>query len=388
LAHNSIVFSELLRILPRHEFEATASRHHRGRKLRSIRRWDQFLALLTCQLTGRVSLRDVVENFNAQAHRLYHLGSRKLSRSTLARVNEKQPASLYEEIFHRLLGRTREVAPQHRFRFKGQLISLDASLIELTASLFPWAGYQATKGAIKIHVGFDHAGYLPAFLTVTEGRQHEIHWARALDLPAGSTVVFDRGFYDYEFFNQLNQKKIRFVTRLKRGIQYSVIERRAVRKGSGLTSDQTIRLKGRTAESYDLVLRRVGYRDSKTGKQYFFLTNALDLAPSTIANVYRDRWQIELFFKWIKQNLKIKSFLGNSLNAVLSQLWVALIAYLLIAYLLVAYLKFRGQVDRTMSQILRLLHLNLFHRRSLGELLRPPRPGAQAPPAQFLLEIA
>jgi putative transposase len=335
------------------------------------------------QFTGRASLRDLVSNFNAQARRLYHLGARALSRSTLARVNEQQPASLYEEVFHRLLGRTQREAPGHRFRFKGKLISLDASLIELTASLFPWAGYQATKGAIKLHLGLDHAGHLPTFVTVTEGRQHEIHWARALDLPAGSVVVFDRGFYDYSFFNRLNQKKIRFVTRLKRDIRFTVIERRAVREGSGLTSDQTIRLKGKTAEKYGLVLRRVGYRDPKTGKHYFFLTNAMNLAASTIAEVYRDRWQIELFFKWIKQNLKVKSFLGNSENAVLSQLWVALIAYLL-----VAYLKFLGQSGWSMSKILRLLHLNLFHRRSLGDLLKPPDPVVSAPLPQLTLGLA
>lgn len=207
MAHNSSVFSQILRILPRHEFDAAASRHHRGRELRAIARWDQFLALLTGQLIGRVSLRDLVANFNAQARRLFDLGTQQLSRSTLARVNQQQPASLFEEIFHKLLARTREHAPGHRFRFKGQLISLDASLIELTASLFPWAKYQTSKGAIKLHVGLDHDGYLPAFVTVTEGKKHEIHWARALNLPAGSVAVFDRGFYDYKLFNSLSQKR-------------------------------------------------------------------------------------------------------------------------------------------------------------------------------------
>jgi len=377
------VLTQLLRVLPRHEFEAAAGRHHEGRKLRSIRRWDQFVALLVGQLSGRSSLRDLVSNLHAQVHRLYHLGTQKVSRSTLARVNEQQPAALFEEVFHRLLRRTQREAPGHRFRFKGKLISLDASLIELTASLFPWAGYQATKGAIKLHVGLDHGGHLPAFVAVTEGRRNEIHWARALDLPAGSVVVFDRGFYDYRFFNQLNQKKIRFVTRLKRDIRYTVLERRAVREDSGLTSDQTIRLEGKTAEKYGLVLRRIGYRDPQTGKHYVFLTNAQTLAATTITEVYRSRWQIELFFKWIKQNLKIKSFLGNSLNAVLSQLWVALIAYLL-----VAYLKFLGRFAGSMSQILRLLHLNLFHRRSLAELLRPPHPLVPDSTAQLTLGIA
>jgi Transposase DDE domain/Domain of unknown function (DUF4372) len=345
-------------------------------------RWDQFLALAVGQLTGRASLRDLVANFNAQARKLYHIGGRCIARSSLARVNQEQPASLFQEIFEKLLNRTQQHAPRHRFRFKGKLLSLDASLIELSASVFPWAKYQATKGAIKLHLGLDHGGDLPAFLTVTDGQQHEIHWARALDLPPGSVVVFDRGFYDYRFFNRLNQKKIRFVTRLKRDISYIVLERRKVRPGSGLTSDQTIRLTGRKARSFGLILRRIGYRDPETGKHYFFLTNATDLAASTIAKIYRERWKIELFFKWVKQNLKIKSFLGTSNNAVLSQLWVALCVYLLLAYI-----KFLAAAGWRLSQILRLLQLNLFERRSLVDLLKPPDLQPIPLSAQMALEI-
>jgi len=382
LAAYSTILSQLLKVLSRHEFEAAARRHHRGRKLRSMTRWNQFLALVVGQLSGRSSLRDVVANFNAQARKLYHLGAQQIARTSIARVNEQQPASLFEELFHKVLARTQARTPGHRFRFKGRLISLDASLIELTASLFPWAKYQKTKGAIKIHVGLDHAGYLPAFLTVTEGREHEICWARGLELPAGSVVVFDRGFYDYQFFNQLSQKKIRFVTRLKRDIPFTVLERRRVRRGTGLTSDQTIRLTGQKALAYGLVLRRIGYRDPETGKHYFFLTNAMDLAACTVAEVYRERWQIELFFKWIKQNLRIKAFLGTSTNAVLTQLWVALCAYLL-----VAYTRFMTAAGWSMRQILRLLQLNLFERRSLAELLKPPDPPSTISPPQLLLRI-
>ena len=382
MAAHSTILSQLLKILPRHEFEAAARRHHRGRRLRSMSRWNQFLALMVGQLAGRASLRDVVANFNAQARKLYHLGARLVARTSIARVNQRQPASLFEEVFHKLLARTERQAPGHRFRFKGKLLSLDASLIELAASLFPWAKYQKTKGAIKLHVGLDHAGHLPAFLSVTEGSKHEIQWARGLDLPAGSVVVFDRGFYDYQFFNCLNQKKIRFITRLKRDIPFTVLQRRKVRRGSGLTSDQIIRLDGKKALSYDLVLRRVGFRDPETGKHYVFLTNATDLAASTIAEVYRDRWQIELFFKWIKQNLRIKAFLGTSTNAVLTQLWVALCAYLL-----VAYTRFLSAAGWSMGQILRLLQLNLFEQRSLAELLKPPDPKPATSPPQLLLQL-
>ena len=381
MAHHSTVLAQILKLLPRHEFEAAASRHHKGRRLRGISRWEQFVALAVAQLTRRNSLRDLLANFRAQGSKLYHLGVRVLSRSTLARVNQTQPASLFEELFHKLLARTQRHAPGHRFRFEGRLISLDASLLEVTASLFPWAKYQAIKGAIKLHVGLDHAGYLPTFVTITEGRQHEIYWARALDLPAGSVVVFDRGFFDYRFFNQLTEKKIRFVTRLKRVVPYSVRERRSP-VGDGVTSDQIIHPQGIKAARYNLSLRRIGYRDPRTGKHYVFLTNAFDLAASTIAEVYRDRWQIELFFKWMKQNLRINSFLGTSRNAVLSQLWVALCVYLVLAYH-----RFLCRNGWSMSHLVRLLQLNLFERTSLDLLLRPPDSANTTKPLQLALRM-
>lgn len=382
MAHHSTLLSQILKVLPRHEFEAAASRHHSGRRLRGISRWDQFIALVVAQLTGRSSLRDLVANFAAQGSKLYHLGVRAITRSTLARVNQNQPASLFEEVFHKLLERTQSRARGHKFRFKGKLFSLDASLIEVTASLFPWAKYQALKGAIKLHVGLDHAGHLPAFVTVTDGQQHEIHWARALALPPGSVVVFDRGFFDYQFFNQLNQKKIRFVTRLKRLVPYTVCERR-LPIGSGVTSDQVIRLQGIKARRHDLLLRRIGYRDPETGKHYEFLTNTFDLAATTIAEIYRDRWQIELFFKWMKQNLKISSFLGTSHNAVLSQLWVALSVYLILAYV-----RFLASAGWTLGQLIRLMQLNLFERRSLDLLLRPPDIAPNAGVLQLSLRMS
>ena len=382
MAHHSTVFSQLLKLFPRHEFRAAAQLHHRGRQLRAISRWDQFLALMLAQLTGRTSLRDLVANFNAQAHKLYHLGARTIARSSLARLNQHQPAELFELIFRRLLARTQTIAPGHRFRFKAKLISLDASMVDLTASLFPWARYQATKGAIKLHIGLDHDGHLPVFVHLTEGRSHELFWAKTLDLPPGSVVVFDRGFFDFEFFNQLIQNDIRFVTRMKRDIPYTVVERRQVRADKGVISDQIIRLKGRKARRLGLQLRHINYRDPETGRHYNFLTSAMDLAASTVTQVYKDRWQIELFFKWVKQNLRIKSFLGTSRNAVLSQLWVALTTYLLLAYL-----KFLGRTGWSMSELLRLLQLNLFERRSLGTLLRPPDRTIDPDSAQLALGI-
>lgn len=383
MAHHSTVFSQLLRVLPRHEFDRAAERHRRGRQLRSISRWDQFVALAVGQLTGRSSLRDLVANLGLQQSKLYHLGARVVRRSTLARTNRDQPASLFEEIFHKLRSRTQQQAPRHSFRWPGKLISLDATFVQMTASLFPWAKYTATKGAIKLHVGLDHDGHLPAFVCMTDGHQHESKWAQTLDLPAGSVVVFDRGFYEYSFFNRLIQNEIRFVTRWRRDLQGTVVQRREVTACTGVTSDHIVRLKGALAQRYGLVLRRIGYRDPDTGRHFHFLTNDTDLDALTVAQVYKERWRIELFFKWIKQNLRIKSFLGNSANAVLTQIWIAMSVYLMLAYL-----KFLASSGWSLTKILRLLQLNLFERRSIQELLQPEPLPPPTPCPQLALAIS
>ena len=374
MAHHNTVFSQLLKLVPRHEFETLANRHHEGRKLRKITRWSQFVAMATAQLAGRSSLRDVVSNLSAQAAKLYHLGASLVSRSSLARVNEKQPFTLYEQLAGKLLAQCQARAPRHGFRFKNKLYSLDASTIDLCLSVFPWAKFRTTKGAIKLHVGLDHDGLLPTFLTITDGKTHDMTAARALQLPKGSIVVMDRGYTDYSWYNRLNSQGIFFVTRLRKNARYRVTERRRVPKSKGLTSDQTIQLTGAKADKCPIRLRRVGFKDAETGIQYYFLTNNFKLAASTIAEIYKARWQIELFFKWIKQNLKIKSFLGTSRNAVMTQIWIAICVYLLLAYL-----KFVSQISQSMQHILRLLQLNLFDRRDLLQLLSggPPEPSPQ-----------
>jgi len=383
LAHHNTVFSQILKLIPRHEFESLARRHHQGQKLRKMTRWSQFVSLGLAQLAGRASLRDVVSNLKAQAGKLYHLGCGDVNRSSLARVNEQQPHELYEALFGKLLDRCQALAPKHRFRFKNKLYSLDASTIDLCLSVFPWAKFRTTKGAIKLHVGLDHDGYLPTFMQVTDGKVHEVNMARTLNLPKGSIVVFDRGYTDYAWYNHLNENKVYLVTRQKRNACYTVIERHPVARKSGITSDQTIRLTGTKAEQCPALLRRIGYRDPETGKHYVFLTNAFHLAANTIAAIYKERWQIELFFKWIKQNLKIKSFLGTSRNAVLTQIWVAMCMYLLLAYI-----KLMSKLGLGLQQILRLLQLNLFERRDLQGLLRGDPPVPNISPMQARLQLA
>jgi len=382
MAHKDTVFAQLLKMVSRHDFESLARKHHTGRKLRQMTRWSQFIALGLAQLSGRSSLRDIVDNLRAQTHRLYHLGCRRISRSSLARVNNQQSYKLYEELFGKLLARCRAAMPKHTFRFKGKLISLDASIIELSLSVFPWATFNRKKGAVKLHVGLDHGGYIPTFVSVTEGDHHEIKWARTLDLPENSVVVVDMGFTDYGWFNDLHNKGITFVIRQKKNAIYRVIKRNRVRRDLGITSDQVIELKDHRKRC-TIPLRRIGYRDPETNKHYVYITNSMRLAAKTIADIYKERWKIELFFKWIKQNLKIKSFLGTSKNAVLTQLWVAMCMYLVLAYL-----KYSSRIKGTMIRLKQRLQLNLFEKRDLITLLRGGPPGDGEPITQRELRFA
>ena len=292
-----------------------------------------------------------------------------MSRSNLARINEDKPYELYEALFGVLLKRCQYLAPKHKFRFKNELYSMDASTIDVCLSLFPWASFRKTKGGIKLHVGMNHKGNLPEFVAITDGKQREVNEGRKVDFPKGSIVAIDRGYTDYAWYKQLSDKGIYFVARLKSNATTRVLERRKVVVGKGITCDQVIEFTGvQTAKSCPIALRRIGYRDPESGKKYVFITNNFDLSAKTIADIYKDRWQIELFFKWIKQNLKIKSFLGNSKNAVLTQIWIAMCVYLLLSFL-----KFQSKTRLSLQQIIRLLQMNLFEKWMLSDLLHNRR---------------
>ncbi|MFP4596483.1 IS4 family transposase [Ralstonia sp.] len=383
MAHHNTVFAQLLRLLPRHRFDALAGEHHHGCKLRSINRWSQCVALMLGQLSGRGSLRDLIDNMSAQGRRLYHLGCRRVTRSTLARVNEQQPHTLYEALFGELYARCQSQSRGHRFRFRNKLYSLDSTLIDLSLAIFPWADFNRGKAAMKLHVGLDHSGYLPAFVTVTPSKTGDVEAARTLNLPRGSIVVFDRGYNSYSWFKSLNDRGIGFVTRPHRDMDATVTERRDIVAGSGVLADQTIRLNAKKPRQLGVKpLRRIRFYDADTGRSYTFVTNIWHLAATTIAAIYKERWQVELFFKWIKQNLKIRAFLGTSRNAVLTQIWIALCTYLLLAWL-----KFMARLGWSLQQMLRVLQLNLFLRRDLFALLRgdPDPAGEQSPPPQLAL---
>lgn len=374
MAFHNTVLSQLLKMLPRHEFEKLANARDGRRRSDALSRWSQFVALSVGHLGGRSSLRDIEATFHTQPQQRYHLGSQGVSRSALGRANEQLDYGFYESLFTTLYERCTCHAPRHGFRFKGKLFSLDGSLIDLSMNLFPWADYNRKKAAFKLHVGLDHDGLVPAFATITSGKASEMKQARQWQFPKGSVLVFDKGYNSYAWHNSLSEQGLIWVTRIRGNALYRVIKRRPVAHDSPVTSDQVIEYTGKKAREDGLPpIRRIGFRDPATGKHYVFITNQFKWSAQTIADIYQQRWQVELFFKWIKQNLKIKAFLGISQNAVMTQVLVALCLYLLLAYL-----KFQSRISKSLQQILRLLQTNLFIRRPLLELLKPIQP--QPPP--------
>lgn len=369
MSHHNTAFAQLLKPVSRHEFEGLASQHHVGQKLRSANRWDQFVAMGLGQLSDRQSLRDIEANLEAQSDKLYHLGAKVIAKTTLARLNEQQPAELYQALFYQLLSRHRQQPGQHKFRFKSPLYSLDASAIDLSSPVFPWARHREDTANVKLSVGLNHATEIPEYVSIGDGHENDMMQGRKFKFPKGSIVAFDKGYVDYEWFGSLTSQGVSFVTRLRAGTVYRVRQRQQVIENTGVTSDQIIELTSAHAKKRGAPrLRRVGYRDPETGKFYEFLTNNFDLAASTIAAIYKDRWQVELFFKAIKGCLKIKKFVGHSRNAVLTQLWIALIMYLL-----VAIARHSAKQGWTVARMLKVLQMNVFSRKTLQQLLNPDK---------------
>ena len=359
------VFAQFLSLVPKSVFAKLSKQHKPKRSPRTFSQWSHFVHLLHAQLAGCKSLRDGIMGMNAAANRLYHLGVKPVPRSTFADANNERPYAFFQALFGELYTRCLAQAPKHKFSFENKLFSLDASVIDLCLTLFPWAKFRTAKGGIKMHTVIDHDGYLPAMVTVTEAKCHEVNIAKLLKLPKGSIVVFDRGYIDYTWFRQLCKSDVFLVTRLKSNARFRVIERSPVDRATGVTSDQIIQV---ADGEKTLTLRRVGYRDQETGKCFEFLTNHMTLPARTIADIYKERWQVEIFFRFIKQNLKIKSFLGNSKNAVLSQVYVALIAYLLLAFQ-----KFMSKIGISLHYLVRLVQRNLFQQCEILDLVDPGR---------------
>jgi hypothetical protein len=365
------IFSQLLQVFPRTEFQRAVKETGAERHAKGFTCWQQFTAMLFCHLGQAHSLREICGGLASCEGRLSHLGVQAPPRrSTLAYANEHRPWQLYQRLFYQLLSRCQSAATgkKKKFRFRNKLLSLDASIIELCAATFDWAKYRQTKGAVKLHLVLDHEGYLPTFAVVTEGRVHEATLSRRLSFEPGTIVVFDRGYNDFSFFRRLTEQGVFFVTRMKAGTRYEVVESRSTPQRRHVLRDERIRLTGPHArQTCPQQLRRIEVRDPETERLLVFLTNHLTLGASTVAAVYRDRWQIELFFKALKQNLKVKTFVGTSPNALKTQIWTALIAMLLLKYL-----QFKSTYPWSLSNLVALLRMNLFVYRDLWSWLNEP----------------
>jgi hypothetical protein len=366
------VFSQILQLFSRLDFEKAVKDTKAERHARGFASWSQFVAMLFCQLGRAKSLREICGGLACCEGKLHHLGITAPPRATLAYANAHRPWTLHKAVFFQLLGRCQEVAQGRRkFRFKNKLVSLDASVIDLCASLFDWAKFRRTKGAVKLHLLLDHEGYLPTYAVITEGKQHEVTVAKTLSFAPGTILVMDRGYVDYAWFATLTRQGVFFVTRLKDNAVYTVVGTRELPVKRGIVHDELIELAGTgAAAKCPYPLRRVEVEDLDTGDTLVFLTNHLTFGATTIAQIYKDRWQIELLFKALKQNLKVKTFVGTSANALHTQIWTALIALLLLKYL-----QLKSTFGWSLSNLVALLQFQLFTHRDLWAWLNEPFTG-------------
>ena len=364
------IMSELLRIFPRYEFEKLEEQYNGNYYTKYFTGWQQLIVLLFAQIGGKDSLREIETSLNMHQSKWYHLGLKGIKRSTLSDAMGNRSYKIFEGVFYRLLEKCQSVTPKHRFRFKNPLLTLDSTVIDLCLSIFPWAVFRKRKGAIKLHYLYDHSGSLPSFMVMTDGKHHDVRVARDdkklnLALLPDSILSVDRAYLDYKWLWDLNKKGVYFVTRSKGNIKYEVTGQHQLVNNKHVVRDDVISLKGYyTSRKYPESLRIVGYTDPETDKYYEFLTNNFTLAAKTIADIYKSRWQIELFFKWIKQNLKIKSFLGTTPNAVLSQVWVAMCYYLLLTYI-----KYQTKFAHSITELSRMIKEILMERTILIDIL-------------------
>ncbi len=372
------IFSQLLQLFPRLEFEEAVRKHRAEYSVKGFSCWGQFVAMLFCQLGRAHTLREICGGLASCEGKLKHLGIHNApKRSTLAYANKHRPWSLYETVFHQLFAKCQSVVTRRegakKFRFKNKLVSLDSSVIDLCLSLYDWAKFRRTKGAVKLHLLLDHDGYLPSFAIVTTGKTSDIKVARRMRFDPGTILVMDRGYIDYEWFVQLTQQRVYFVTRLKDNASFEVVEERIVPANRNVLRDQIVFFHSQAAEKDENFFRLVEIWDEKKEESIIFLTNHHGLGATTVAAIYKDRWQVELFFKAIKQNLKIKTFLGTSANAVKTQIWTALIAMLVLRYL-----QLMSSFAWSLSNLVALLRHQLFVYRDLFAWLDAPFEG---PPA-------
>jgi IS4 transposase len=362
------VFAQLLAHLPRHEFRRAVAKHRGNYRVRSFSCWDQFIAMAFAQLSGRESLRDIEACLSSHREKLYHVGMRgKISRSTLAEANERRDFRIYEKVGYSLIRTARKLYQTEELAVEldRSLYALDSTTIDLCLSLFPWATFRKTKAAVKMHTLLDLRGSIPTFVGLTSGAVHDINFLDVVPLEEESVVTMDRGYLDFERLYAVHRLPAFFVIRAKRNLRFRRLSSSPVDKTCGVRVDQIIALMGtRSRKDYPESLRRVAFYDMKNHRRLVFLTNLFTVSPKTVADIYKQRWQVELFFKWIKGHLRIKSFYGTSANAVKTQVWVAIIVYLL-----VAIAKKRLKLQPSLHTLLQIVEVNLFEKIDIIQLV-------------------
>lgn len=355
------IFSQLMDLIPYYEFHKCVERYKGNYKIKSFSCWDQFLCMAFAQLTFRESLRDIQACLRASQQKLYHMGFRgKVSRNTLAHANQVRDWRIYADFAHVLITRARSLYIDDSFgvQLKQAAYVLDSTTVDLCLSLFPWAKFRKRKGAIKLHTLLDLHGNIPVLVIVTHGKVHDVNIIDYILLEAGAIYIMDRGYMDFSRLYTIHQSSAFFITRAKRNLQFKRIYSHIIEKTMGLQCDQVIVCKGFYAkQNYPEKLRRIRYFDAEKNKRLVFITNNFTLPALTIAELYRCRWQVELFFKWIKQHLRIKSFYGTSKNAVKTQIWIAISMYVL-----VAIVKKELKIDQSLYTILQILSVSLFEK--------------------------
>lgn len=365
--YTSTIFGQVISFLSKYHFDAVVGQHEGDRYVKKYNAWNQLTVLLYAQATSKDSLREIETGLNTHEGTWHHLGIRSVKRSTLSEAHERRDYQIFESTFYDLLKRCTDITPRYKFKFKNPLYALDSTTIDLCLSLFPWAKYRTKKGALKMHTLLNVRTGMPEFITISDGKRGDITEAKLRTYPMEpqSILVFDRGYVDYKWWNELNEKGIWFVTRTKKNQFIFVVGQHEKSGNVSCLADEKIYI-GEFKNQYDYShpLRRVVWKDQETGIIYSFITNNFILPAEQIALIYKKRWEIELFFKWIKQNLKIKSFLGTSINAVLSQIWVAMIYFLLLCYI-----KFQTRFKGTLLELTRLVRETIMMRRQIIDLL-------------------
>jgi hypothetical protein len=390
MVRTTSLFGQILSHIPRNEFAGLVAKHRAERYSKGFSSWTQLVAMLFSQLAHADSLREICNGLACCLGKLKHLGvDGAPKRSTLSYANEHRPAALYEELFWTALHRFRGsgmLGKAKPFRFKNKLLSLDSTTISLCLEVFPWASFRRAKGGVKLHVLLNHDDYLPEYLLLTEARRSDVRPARQIPLRPGSVVVMDRGYNDFNLFGRWCDDGVFFVTRMKDGTNYDVVEHREVPQNRDILADDVIRLTGTGAsEKCPHQLRRVVVWDAEHERHLVLLTNHLGFGATTLSAIYRDRWKIELFFKALKQNLKVKTFVGTSENALRIQIWTALLALLILKWL-----HYLSTATWSLSNLASLLRLNLFTYRDLLAWLNDPleTPPLVPLPEQLTLGLA